>query len=376
MWWARVPHLKRDAVQRSLGVTDEAEAVEVCRFLEWLRGRGARSAYLLDAMATGKAPILNAYAAYIEHWLEEYESELRHGIADPDLEPYVAKWDREMQRRKRPNAHTRGKYIKQVRTLLPEGVPFPRSAFTRQAIRQWLSGLPVAQPNRYRAALSSFASFLLFEDVLPTNPVREVPMARESEPRTVHLSPDDAETLCNAMEQPYRALHALMIATGMELGAALASRRSDVTADSAYARGTKREHRKRTCTVYWRWTAFWFRHVAEYVADRGLLPAAPIFADVTPWGAYRKLKAALALPALKALPQDYRVHDHRHTWAVQAVRDGLALHTIAHQLGHQDASMVVKVYGRFKPTQSDFGSKPETSATDTATAGLSMVAQK
>src|SRR6185437_14399011 len=66
-WWARVPRVGHDAVQRSLGVSDESEAREVGRFLEWLRGRGARSAYLLDAMATGKAPVLLAYAAYVEN---------------------------------------------------------------------------------------------------------------------------------------------------------------------------------------------------------------------------------------------------------------------------------------------------------------------
>lgn len=321
---------------------------------------------MLDAMATARTPIVTAYAAYIENRLDEYEARLRSGIADPDLEPYVAKWVKEMERRKRPNAHTRGKYERQVRTLIPAGAPFPRSAFTRQAIRSWLSGLDVSAPNRYRAALSSFAGFLLFEDVLQANPVRLVPMARESEPRTEHLSPADADALVSAMVQPYRALHALMIATGMELGAALSIRFADIKQDGVYARGTKREHRKRTCTVYGDWRAFWRRHVTPYLYSVNGLDAAEVFPGIKPWGAYRVMKAALAVPALKHLPQDYRVHDHRHTWAVQAVRDGLALHTIGAQLGHRDAAMVVKVYGRFKPTAADFdrSTTPKLEASD------------
>lgn len=362
-WWGRVPRIGEGlaAVQRSLGVSDEAEAREVCRFLEWLRARGARSAYLLDAMALGSVPVLDGYKAYLEHALDAFEDRLRHGIADPNLEPYVAKWDREMERRKKPNPRTRARYVREVRTLLVAGEVFPRSAFTRQRIRDWLSELPVEQPNRYRAALSGFARYLVFEDVLDANPVQLVPMAREADPRSTHLTIDEAEQLAAALAQPHRALHALMMATGMELGAALALRRSDVTDDatpSAYARGTKREHRKRMCTVYWRWADFWQRHVTTYLAEAKQMPAALVFPGVSQWEAYRAMKTALANEPLAALPQDYRVHDHRHTWAVQAVRDGLALHTIAAQLGHRDAMMVLKVYGRFKPTTADFGARP------------------
>ncbi len=59
------------------------------------------------------------------------------------------------------------------------------------------------------------------------------------------------------------------------------------------------------------------------------------------------MKAAKLDPA-------YTQHGHRHTWAVQAIRDGIPLHVVAHQLGHRDPTMTLRVYGRFVPTSSDY----------------------
>lgn len=363
-YWARVPRLDALAVQRSLGTDDLGVARAMCEFLRWLRGR--RESYLLDQLASGKVGVGPAYTAYTENRLEAFIRELREGITDADLEPYVARWQKELERRKRPNPRTRGAYLAKVRTLMPEDQPFRRSQFTKQKIREWLSGLDIGQPNRYRAALSSFAEYLVFEDALPSNPVRQVPMATEREPRALHLSPEDATRLVGAIERPYRGLHALMLCTGMEVGAALAVLRQDLdfARRTAYARGTKRAWRQRTCTVYGPWLALWATIQAELPAT---LPTARVFAGLDAEGSLRALRRALAATGL---PEDYRQHDHRHTWAVRAVRDGLALHTIAYQLGHRDATMVMKVYGRYQPQRSDFDRNTTPSATPTTEAAI------
>jgi integrase len=364
VYWARIPRLEAPAVQRSLATESHDVALEMCAFLRWLRGR--RESYLLDALATGKAAVGSAFSAYLENRLEAFITDLREGLRDTDLEPFVAMWIREMERRKKPNADTRRRYLRQVRTLLVAGKPFPRSQFTKQRIRDWLREIGVGQPNRYRAALSSFAEFLLFDDVLPLNPVRQVPSSAEREPRTLHLSVPDAMRLLDVLEGPYKALHALMLATAMEVSAALAVRRGDLNFEdgTGFARGTKRASRTRTCTVTATWEGAW-AHVIEYCRQNPGLPDSRPFAGISSTMSYRALKQGLAA---KGMDPAYTQHDHRHTWAVQAVREGLALHTVAHQLGHRDATMVLKVYGRFMPSASDFRPKTPPIATTSATA--------
>lgn len=50
---------------------------------------------------------------------------------------------------------------------------------------------------------------------------------------------------------------------------------------------------------------------------------------------------------------DYRLHDARHHWAVRQAKAGTPAEIIAAQLGHSDATMVIKVYGRFFPSAHD-----------------------
>lgn len=369
-WWARVPRLGAHAVQKPLGVIGAEHrdvALEVCRFLGWLRGR--REAYLLEAIASGKTSAGTAYTAYTGNRLDQFITELRDGITDVDLEPYVKRWQKELERRKRPNPDTRAKYLRQVRTLVEEGTPLRRSAFTKQRIRDWLSSLEVGQPNRYRAALSSFAEYLVFEDVLPANPVLQVPAARESEPRARYLTAAQAKKLVDAFphdgeatarDRRIRALHAAMLATGMEYGAAQVIDPATVTETSVYAGGTKRAHRKRTCEIppRWRWAWRIARDEILQHAD-GTEP----FGDISVHQSHRALKAALTVAKLDP---EYTQHDHRHTWAVQALRDGLPLHVVAHQLGHRDATMTLRVYGRFIPSGADYRSRHPRDDHDTA----------
>lgn len=49
----------------------------------------------------------------------------------------------------------------------------------------------------------------------------------------------------------------------------------------------------------------------------------------------------------------YTARDHRHTWAVRAVRSGWPIDAVARQMGHIDGTLVMKVYGRFLPQQGD-----------------------
>lgn len=357
-WWARIPSIgsptsTRALTPRSLGTENREAALDMQRFLRWLKTR--REAWLLHELSEGRIKVEHAYDAYIDGRIEAFIGEARDGKKDPLLEPLITPWVKELERRKKPVATERAKYERQIRTLIGATGGITRlSQLTKPRIRAWLASLDVGQPNRYRAALSSFCEFLILEELLGLNPVRGVPASKEKEPRRRHLSPDEATELLQAIEDPdARALHALMLATGIEVGVAVLLKRRDIDRKTrtVFARGTKRAHRQRTCYVYDRWNAAW-AIVEKHLAKSKALPEARVFA--TDYYAARTALAG-ALNAKKIT--DYHTHDHRHTWAVQAVRDGISIQAVAQQLGHRDAVMTLRVYGVFRATGADFGAK-------------------
>ena len=50
---------------------------------------------------------------------------------------------------------------------------------------------------------------------------------------------------------------------------------------------------------------------------------------------------------------DYTQRDARHSYAVRAIRSGVPAELVARQLGHADAVLVLRVYGRFAPRQEE-----------------------
>jgi len=60
------------------------------------------------------------------------------------------------------------RYLAQLRALMPEGQPFPRSRFTRKEITEALSKLPItgSTARRYHASWSSFAKYLVENEVI------------------------------------------------------------------------------------------------------------------------------------------------------------------------------------------------------------------
>src|SRR5687768_12724017 len=50
----------------------------------------------------------------------------------------------------------------------------------------------------------------------------------------------------------------------------------------------------------------------------------------------------------------YDLRDHRHTWAVRAVRAGWPLELVARQLRHADGTLAVRVYARHVPKRREF----------------------
>ncbi|HEY8795140.1 MAG TPA: hypothetical protein VIM15_09370 [Gemmatimonadaceae bacterium] len=51
--------------------------------------------------------------------------------------------------------------------------------------------------------------------------------------------------------------------------------------------------------------------------------------------------------------EDYQLRDQRHSYAVRAGRGGTPAELISRQVGHANAVLVLKIYGRFMPSQQD-----------------------
>jgi integrase len=51
--------------------------------------------------------------------------------------------------------------------------------------------------------------------------------------------------------------------------------------------------------------------------------------------------------------EDYWLRDSRHTYAVRAIRAGASIEFVAEQLGHANTTMVLDVYGRYRPDETE-----------------------
>lgn len=200
--------------------------------------------------------------------------------------------------------------------------------------------------RRYYAAWSKFFRFLLDCGVVDRHPTRGVSLPRESSPRDRYLSLDLSLRLVETQPQPFRALAALREGAGVEVGAGLATRRRDINRAErvVHVHGSKHPSRDRRVLVD---VEFW-AHLDELA--RNCLPDALLWGGITPDAARHQHKKACR--ALRI--DDYRMHDSRHSYAVRHMRAEHDIHMIARNLGHTDATMVLKVYGKYRPNTDDF----------------------
>ncbi|MBI2408227.1 MAG: tyrosine-type recombinase/integrase [Gemmatimonadetes bacterium] len=284
----------------------------------------------------------------LDAWRSEGEPLERHRalISDADLNTFVDGWISWAERR--AGKATVAKYRSQLRVLIPSGVPFPRSRFRRRDLSAALQQLATSGSTRrrYHAAWSSFANYLVEIEVIEHNPLRDIRAPRPNPGRTQFLDQADQRRLVEAQPSPYAALAALREAAGVEISAALRVRRRDIweTEKVVFVLGSKNEWRARTVIVEdWAWPI-----LRRVFADK--LPDAFVFDGLTYEGARKAHRDALAATGLNP---EYRMHDARHSIAVRWMKQGVEPQIIASNLGHRDASLVLKLYGRYQPRAED-----------------------
>lgn len=325
----------------STGTTDRRTALDVEAMVA--RFKRQRRWDVLAPIVDKRLTLRAAYDANQAGTLDTLIAELD----DIDLDPLVTEWaDRAAP-----------KYVRQVRRMIVAGTRYPLSRFRKKTIKAFLDGLSCDDPtrNRYRAALSSFSRWLMDHEYVEFNPALTVALYGEHDPRVVWMTWKQAKAAADAAPEPFRSLFAIMGATGIELGAALVIRATDVDVGerTIHARGTKRMHRNRVVR-YEPWAAPYMERIMK-----PLVGAVLLFPDVTGGDALDQWKDAQKAVGLEG----HTLHDLRHTYAVNALRKGYKHQVVAHQLGHKDPTMVTRVYGRYVPDASDY----EVAATNPAT---------
>ena len=131
-WFVAVP-TRHGRVKRSTGTAHKPTAVGMERMLDVLGPKGRRDWDLLERVVDGTLTLGRLYDAYVNNDL----ATLRARLADADLTEHVPGWV--LWLGDRVSADTRAHYEAHLRTLISEGVPFPRSKLTGPEVAKWLA---------------------------------------------------------------------------------------------------------------------------------------------------------------------------------------------------------------------------------------------
>jgi integrase len=347
IWTVKVPTESGRWRGYSTGTKHQATARRMLRMVEDLGPRGARAWDVLKVLHDGTKTLPELHDLY--HAAKRDVAELRALLAQTDLESMVESF----LAAQHCTEDTKQHYKALIRRLMPEGQRFPVSEFTSTRIQKTIDDMKAtgATKRKCGAAIRTFANWLIRRGTIRDNPMRQVRLPRAAPPRTLFLETADAKRLADAQPSPYRELSALLAGSGIEVSVALELRVRDVDQANKEirAKGTKTHARDRVVRVAdWGWE-YLLALLEGKSADDYLFETIP---DRFTAGDVHR--AAIAkLSAESSAFAGYTMRDHRHTYAVRAIRAGTPADLVARQLGHVNAVLVLSVYGRFQPTQSE-----------------------
>jgi len=339
-WMVRVPLRQGGWRAMSTGNRLKHVATQMEKMLRELGRQGERAWDLLGAVTDRRLSLGRLYDAWREG--RAGLDRLRLELADVDLAEHVGAWDRWMTGR--VSEGERARYRVMLDGFRPAKGRWMASTVTTGDCERWLSALPVgpATKRKYHAALASFFGYLVAVRVLTRSPMEGLTPPPAPAPRVEYYDLDEVVRIVQASEEPYRSLFALLYGTGIEVTCALGLLRRDVDLRTLEirARGTKTHNRDRVAVL-----AEW---AVPYVERRCAtqLPDAPLYPSLSRWQASKAHRATVEALKLRVL----RLHEARDHWAVRMIRAGTPIELVARQLGHVNAVMALRVYGRFLPT--------------------------
>jgi integrase len=335
-WDVRVPTDTGHWITRSAGTKDRSTAQSIERMVQELGARGQRRWDLLGAVADDRLTLPQLWDA----WRRGDAETVLARLYDRDLCAFLDRWSATILQ-----PATRARYRQQVASLVGEG--FRLSHLSPDRIDRWLAsvGTTGSTRARYFAALSSFISYLRSLGILSADPLASLSRPKSNPPREQHLELADVKKVVDGAEGAHRVLCALAYGAGAELSAGLAARVewTDLSRKTTRLVGTKNVWRDRSARIAeWAWPIIQERCEES---ETGLL----VYEKRRP-DEWSKLHSA----HLKALGfAGYTLHDARHHFAVRMIRAGTPAEMVARQLGHRDAMMVLKVYGKFSPSDEE-----------------------
>lgn len=364
-FWLTIPTREPGAsVHLSTGVQDRKTAEAMEAMLKTLGARGQRRWGLLQPVIDGECTVARLYDHYVAGTLDTLAAEM----ADVDLAPHVHAWDDSLEDRYR--GETPRKYRHHIQGLFSRcasGPNFERGIAYEQVMRsvvlapgyiaKKLARVPGSKTNRRRhhEAWSACFAYLVDQGVIDDNPMRRVKKPTPDASRTPHIDHlRDVLRLVHAFPAgPHRAIAALREGGGLEMQAVLAMRGRDVADVEhriVWAHGGKNVHRDRQAQIDAElWPIF-----DAYVRAGSFTPDALLFPVTADQHRAVHVEAvAAAREAGADIPDRYTPHAARHTYAIRKMRSGVEPTLTANNLGHADASMVIRLYGRYRPKITD-----------------------
>lgn len=333
-------------VKRYTGTRDKALAKQFEIMILDLGPKGQRRWDLLSAVASNRIKLAELFDA----WRAKDLDGLLARLQDANLVDLIPGWKNWLRDRVAPD--TVKQYTRLLKTLYVideahEDAPWWRSTLTRSRVAAWLGSLEVkgVTKRRYAAALATFIHYARELGTLDQNPLQDIDLPPVPEPKIDFLERHEVDQLIAGSAAPYADAFALIYGTGAEVSAVVPLRRRDVDLGTFIIRlpGTKSRTRDRQAIV-----AEWARPaVVRLCANK--LPDAPLFTSIDRWKLTKTHKAVLEAKKVRHV----KLHAARNHWAVRALRGGWSEEAVARQLGHANAAMVHRVYGRYRQSSDD-----------------------
>lgn len=214
------------------------------------------------------------------------------------------------------------------------------------------NGLNGATQRTYVRDASMFCKWLIHRGLLAKDPTTGVTVGKYQETQARCVDFPVLERIYEALPAgPIRDAFGLMMATGAEPQVV-----ERVTADGVrendqhvYLNGTKNQYRARwACVEKWYWPTL-LRLKKDKRKGAWLIPVSRFQIADAVRAVTQQLRADA--PDLE-IPADFRPYDARHSWAARYVSAGVPLQVVATQLGHKDATMVIRLYGKYRANTS------------------------
>jgi len=195
-----------------------------------------------------------------------------------------------------------------------------------------------ATANRHLAQIKRMFSLAIQWGYIEINPAQTIKNFKENNERTAWLDADQISALlsaCKAYESPYvGALFPFLLFTGARIGEALAARWENVDLERSMwlileAKSGKGRYVPLSTPAVDALRALPRQSDSPYVFC-GHLSGKPLVNAAKPW---KRIKAAANLP------EAFRIHDLRHTFASWGVSNGIDLYHIQSLLGHSSFQM-------------------------------------